>query len=123
MKKTLAFIVSVLIVMTMSISAFAAGSVAITAIPDSKTAKAGDTVSVNVNISGDASIAQLTVSLSYDENAFTLTNQENGDVFATQSTDFASAKNHPYVAAATVPNGTLFSMTFKVIEPKSTYIY
>ena len=113
MQKTIDLLATVVsVAMTMLISVNAASGIKIET--ESAPAKAGDTVTVKVNISGDASVAQLTVSVVYDETALTLTNQENGSVFTTNSGNFAEAKNHPYVSAAIVPNGTLFSMTFKV---------
>ena len=115
MKKSIIAIVSAILLITIfAISVAAAGTVATT---DTKSCAQGETVTLNVNVSGDANASSGAVEVIYDKNVLQLVNAEwhtDGALLATfdKSTDkgafaFQTGKNL---------SGKIFSVTFKVLE-------
>lgn len=121
MKKLLALVLSLLCIC--SLAQFTASAESGTITVPAVTAKAGDTVTMTLSLSGNPGIVAMRFLLDYDATALTLTEVKNGTVFSEDAATFCDDYTEkPFTmlwlkADDTVnctKNGTLATLTFKV---------
>ena len=108
-----------LLLSTVSIIAFAVKKPTITV--DAVEANPGDTVTINVSISGNTGIAGALIGVSYDSK-LTLVSAENGDAFGSLSFTKPGKLGNPAKflwdseSGASKKDGTVLKLTFKVAD-------
>ncbi len=122
MKKVLSVLVAVLLVVVACVPAFAATST-ISLDASSKTAKAGDTITVSFK-AGEG-ISALKATLEYDETYFKYVegSAENGGMFGLFPINYTVGGKIVDAGAsdAVVPAGTVFTAQFKVLKTGGTF--
>ncbi|MBQ8214074.1 MAG: hypothetical protein IJZ80_08695 [Clostridia bacterium] len=104
--------VSVLMFSLIAVAATPAAANSLTITSESKTALAGDTVTVILKVTENPGVAYLRLTLEYDD-ALTLTNAENGTIIK----DFDRGVNLMWSADAnSTATGTLVTLTFQIAE-------
>lgn len=93
----------------------------------SATAEKGDTVKVNVSLSGNPGLWAIKVKVAYDSSALQIKSMSNGGVFP-GSEAICNESKGVYVATASgfddvTGNGTLFTVEFKVLDGASASAY
>ena len=93
----------------------------------SATAEKGDTVKVNVSLSGNPGLWAIKVKVAYDSSALQIKSMSNGGVFPGSEVICNESKG-VYVATASgfddvTGNGTLFTVEFKVLDGASASAY
>lgn len=111
MKKILSVILCVLMLFSVSATAFAAGDIAISA--GTKTAKAGDTVEIPVNITSNAGFMYMKIRIVYDSENLELVSIKNGTAV---SGSFSTEGNAALWDSTSDEKGTglLVTASFKV---------
>lgn len=112
-------LILLLLLSTVPVTAFAAKKPTITV--DTVEAKTGETVTINVSISGNTGIAGALIGISYDSK-LTLVSAENGDAFGNLSFTKPGKLGNPAKflwdseSGASKKNGTVLKLTFKVAD-------
>ncbi len=118
MKKLFSFLTVLLLAMTVSFNAFAAGTLSV----DSVSAKKGDVFSVRIKLSGNPGIIATRIMIDYDKNYLSLKGAENGNVFPQSKALFGKDYSQlPYsviwddaLGTDITANGTLAVLEFEV---------
>lgn len=121
MKKVLSVVVALVIALSsLAVFAFAAGTPVISIQADTSTAKVGDTVKVNVNVSEKSDICALTFHLNYDADKLELVSTAVKGGFAEPILNTNIAGKVIYAAATIDPissdAATLLEVEFKVVK-------
>ncbi len=131
-KKFISFILAfVLIFSTMSVglTAFAAEKMTFTLTSSSKAAKAGDIVTVTVNVKNSEPVCAVNPTVVYNTNQLEFISAENGTVFAKNAFSVGGAYEgkvrilYYNGVINTQKNGTVATLKFKVLEGAKGYAY
>ncbi len=129
-KKLVSFLLAfVLIFSTMSVglTAFAADPMTFTLTSSSKAAKAGDTVTVTVNVKNSAPVCAVNPTVKYDPNQLEFVSAENGTVFTKNAFTVGGAHEgkvrilYYNGVINTQKNGVVATLKFKVLEGAKGY--
>ena len=126
-KQSLALILSLALMLTATVSAFASGTTAaLTVKTDAESAKSGDVITVSVDLSANSNLGALTFSLTYNPNEFEYvagSAKDNG-LFGLYSINDEKSGEIIFVGAAVEAvkaAGTLLTAQFKVLKTNSTF--
>ena len=131
MKKLLAIILTLAMVLSVLAIEVAFATTEPTVTVETVEAEAGDTVEVKVLISNNPGIWGLKIQIDYDESVLTLTSAENGDFFANSEWTKGKLDKIPYTlsygandfADITTVSGTLAILTFSVSDTAEAGTY
>ena len=114
MKKFLAIMIAVILVVTGTFSVFATESAIVFTVSEA-TASKGSNVAITVDVSQNSGMAGVIFTLDYDETALVLTDYENGTVYSSEP---QIGKNYVWTELGknTTKNGTLITFVFSVTE-------
>ena len=118
MKKILALLVSLMMILSLAVTAFAAEMTTFTVETVSETHKAGDEVTVNITVSGNTGIAGMAFVIDYDKTQLQLVDFEDTqnlkwevgiEGVTVNGASFGSSKNF-------TGNGVIMKLKFKVLS-------
>lgn len=118
MKKILALLVSLMMILSLSVTAFAAEMTTFTVETVSGAYKAGDEVTVNITVSGNTGIAGMAFVISYDKTQLQLVSFEDAGLMKggwTVDLESSNGASWAYSENCTA-NGVMMKLKFKVLS-------